>query len=445
MQESFKLVCDKERILNYHGSIYFLGLFFGSLLCGFMSDRIGRIKWFRICIAGITLCALVLSSTHSIILHLILWLTVCIFLMGIWVSTFTYCSETVPIKYRDIPGLLQAVFFGTSLALCSSIAYIVPDWKDLTLYLSFISCAAFFASYFLPESPRWLWSMNRFEQAIETLKFAVRLQGATIDPELEALLERIIKSGERKFGVFETIKWDLNSIRGSRKKNVNDDNEASQKSYSVVDLFRHRSLAFRILLLSYHWIVVNALYYGLLFGANLFKQQLHLYTAFQGFAGAVGCLWGMVLLRYLGRKTLMVLSFSVAGCVFLLSIFVPSNMLVVLLFLSILGKLTMQLIFTLCYTWTAELNPTVLRSSAVGFGSMTARLTGLAIPYFSLFSHFWDNLPLLLYSMMAFSVIICSLMLPETRGRKLPETIEEGEAMGLGKVEMNKLKPDGEE
>ena len=439
MQESFNLVCNKEVILKYHGSIYFLGLFFGSLLCGFMSDRIGRVKWFRTCIAVIALCAVVIGATNSVILHLVSWFVTSFQLIGIWVCAFTYCSEIVSVKYRDIPGMLEAIFFGFAIAFCSLLAYFITDWKHLTLVLSLIAFSALLLSFVLPESPRWLWNIGRYEEAIDTLKSAVRLDGGSINEELEEELEEIIEDGELKLGYLESLVWDLNSIFGNRRNAAVDD--APQKNYSVIDIFRHRFLAIRIILLSYHWIVVNILYYGLLFGATLFNQHLHLYSALQGLASSVGCAWAIVFLRVMGRKTLIICCFFITGCCFAISIFTSPTMQVVLLILSFLGKVTLQIIFILCYTWTAELNPTMVRSSAIGFGSMTARLTGLSVPFFSNFSSIWEPLPLLIFSLMAFSVIICSLLLPETRGRKLPETIEEGEGIGRKDLEMCDIVP----
>ena len=423
--------------MNYHGSLYFLGLLLGSLLSGFMSDRIGRIKWYRICILGISLCGLVIGKTDSLILHLITWLVWSSQLVGGWVCSFTFCSEIVPTKYRDVPGFVENILIGFSIALCSLLAAFVTEWRNLTFVSSLIGFLAFLLSWLVPESPRWLWSAKRYQDAIDILKFAVRLQGEAIEPDLQQTLEGYSKSGNQKLGLLKSLRRDFLSIFGFlAKAEVKD---VQQKRYSVVDLMRHRQLACRMLLLSYHWIAVNALYYGLLFGAKLFKQQLHIYTAVQGAAGSVGCTLAIVALRVVGRKTLMMTCFFTAGCCFLIAILVPSNFNPISLVLAFLGKVSMQIIFTLCYIWTVELTPTVLRSSAIGFGSMTARFTGLAVPYISNFAVIWDKFPLLIYSLMSFSVLICSFMLPETRGRKLDETIED-------KLAKNKLEaPLGEE
>ena len=49
---------------------------------------------------------------------------------------------------------------------------------------------------------------------------------------------------------------------------------------------------------------------------------------------------------------------------------------------------------------------------------------------FFLLSDLWTPLPLIIYGGLAFTGGILSLALPETLGRKLPETIRDGENFG---------------
>ena len=49
--------------------------------------------------------------------------------------------------------------------------------------------------------------------------------------------------------------------------------------------------------------------------------------------------------------------------------------------MSMCGKFTVSMAFGIIYVYTAELNPTVVRSVGVSSGSMFARVGGMVAPY----------------------------------------------------------------
>ena len=428
LQQSFSLVCNKEDVRKFHGTIIFLGLALGSLPSGFLSDRIGRVKLFRISAFIITLSVVLIGSINSLTLHLFLWFLISVQISATWISSLTYTSEIAPTKYRDIPLMVDSIFLGIGIILCSLMAYWISDWKNLSLVLGLITFVGGILTLFLPESPRWLWSVNRYQEAIEILEFAMTFQRASIQADLTSKLEELKRNGRPKLGFLQSFLRDFASIVGTRQSM--EEVSSSKEQHSLNDLARHPFLAKRTILLFYHWTVANFLFFGSLHGAQLFNQQLHVYLAIQGAAGSLGCICGIVVLRYLGRKDVMVLSFSVSGCCFLMPIFTPSTSGMITLTFVFANKFALQVAFVMCYIWTAELNPTTLRSLVIGLASTTSRFSGLAIPFLDNFSQIWQPLPFLLNSLLAFSVTFCSVLLPETKGRKFPETLEDAKRLG---------------
>ena len=71
------------------------------------------------------------------------------------------------------------------------------------------------------------------------------------------------------------------------------------------------------------------------------------------------------------------------------------------------------------------------RSTAIGTFSMFSRIAGIIAPLILTLAKIWASLPLVIYG--SFSVVagLLPLFLPETLGQKLPETLEEGENLGL--------------
>jgi fluoride ion exporter CrcB/FEX len=74
--------------------------------------------------------------------------------------------------------------------------------------------------------------------------------------------------------------------------------------------------------------------------------------------------------------------------------------------------------------------PTVIRSGAVGTFSTFSRFGALSAPFVPLLSFIVSYLPLLVFGVFAFISGILAIFLPETLGRKLPDTIKEAEEIG---------------
>lgn len=74
--------------------------------------------------------------------------------------------------------------------------------------------------------------------------------------------------------------------------------------------------------------------------------------------------------------------------------------------------------------------PTLIRSGGVGTFSTFSRFGALLAPFVPLLKVFFDFLPLLLFGVVAFVAGLLAILLPETLGIKLPDTIEEAENVG---------------
>lgn len=74
--------------------------------------------------------------------------------------------------------------------------------------------------------------------------------------------------------------------------------------------------------------------------------------------------------------------------------------------------------------------PTLIRSGGVGTFSTFSRFGALLAPFVPLLKRISTVLPLLVFGAFAFVSGLLSILLPETLGIKLPDTIEEAENIG---------------
>ena len=93
--------------------------------------------------------------------------------------------------------------------------------------------------------------------------------------------------------------------------------------------------------------------------------------------------------------------------------------------LAILGKFSVAASFGIIWSYTSELFPTMVRSTAISVCSMMARLGGIFTP-FLLNLYVWNNYaPGVIFGVLAFVVGLVSINLPETAGSPMVMSIED--------------------
>ena len=106
-------------------------------------------------------------------------------------------------------------------------------------------------------------------------------------------------------------------------------------------------------------------------------------------------------------------------------------MAVLQIILSLVGKFGAAANFGIVYVYTAELFPTVIRNTAIGACSTVARVGGMMAIMIGLLATYWTPAPMLIMGIVAVVAGTLALLLPETVGTKLPETMED--AINIGK------------
>ena len=89
------------------------------------------------------------------------------------------------------------------------------------------------------------------------------------------------------------------------------------------------------------------------------------------------------------------------------------------------GKFGASASFAICYLYMAELFPTLIRSTAVGLGSTASKIGGLAAPFIAGLATFENYIPLIVFGSSSVIGGVLGVILPETLGAALPQTLEE--------------------
>ncbi|PAV63340.1 hypothetical protein WR25_25462 [Diploscapter pachys] len=396
-------VCDNNWSRAHVHMSYSLGYLLGCIIGGFVSDRYGR----KTAIFGFGCLSLIfgflLTYSREFEIFLVIRFLLAASNEAADLAAYVLCMEITGVKYRSIIGSLLQAPWACGYAVLALLAYLTKSWTTIHNFTVAIHFLSLFFMWWLPESPRWLIINNKVKEAEEIIRSACKANRSRLPSDLG-----LVRHAEKR-------KW--------MKKN---------EKPSYFHLFRSSELRFRNSMLFTIWIATALVYYGLVIalsdqsspGRQVFDGNFFLNNAIAGFI-ELPTLAGCVFLLRFGRKPSLMVTLIFSGVFLLLTItaskFRRTTFAILFMFIS---KSCVQGAFNILYIFTSELNPTVIRNSAVGVSSMISRMGAGASGYIAILSDVSMPLvPMLIFA--CFSLIAGALtnFLPETQGLPLPGRI----------------------
>jgi len=209
-------------------------------------------------------------------------------------------------------------------------------------------------------------------------------------------------------------------------------------SYSPIELFRRSKMKLVTCIVMFIWFVNSLVYYGLSLNSGSLAGTDFLNNTLNGLVEFVAYFFIIATMDRLGRRFLLSGCFCLGGIGCLTSTVIthyangnPALITTATVF-ALIGKMAISGSFAISYNFTAELYPTVIRSTAVGLGSMAARVGSIITPYTL---QIQDTIPWLtstIFGVLALLASALTFVLPETAGKRLPNSLEETEMFFRG-------------
>ena len=280
-----------------------------------------------------------------------------------------------------------------------SIAYAERNWRHLQLIISVPPIIFLVAYYFLPESPRWLISKGRLDEA-------------------KVILEKAAKTNKRPWPT--TV--DLTT--GSEVKESTE--EVKNSTANIWDLFKTPNLRKNTLIQYFNWFSASFVYYALTFNSGtLFPGDIYINTLISGLIEFPAYGLCIVLLFFMGRRAPLAFMYFLLGTSLLLSLAMPTDGSV--LVMATIGKFGAVCAFAIIYVQAAEIFPTVVRNTGIGTSSSMARVGSVLAPIIGReVAKYNRDAVIIIFAVVALVSGSLTLFLPETNGKLLPDTIEEG-------------------
>ncbi|XP_065202119.1 carcinine transporter [Planococcus citri] len=403
----FGLVCDYDiyptiglAALNSGGPI-------GVYVFGLVNDRIGRKRSFFICLStlilGNVLTALSVEFWQWAISRAIVGLTI----PAVYQIPFIICLELVGPNYRSFVTVMTCVFYIGGLILLSVVSFYIRNWVHLAFLSSLPFTIYFISGWFLPESPRWLLSKGRFDEALDILDTLAKINGATVPPYVRQRIKR---------------KTQLKRSSSERRR--------MRKGPGVTALFRTPNMRLKTILITFNWFANDMVYVGLSYYGPALGNNEYLSFFLSSVIEIPSCMICWFIMDRWGRRWPLTLSMLLSGISCIVTVLLPENAVMQTLVLFLFSKFTISASFLIIYPFAGELYPTPLRGIGIGFSTYVAGLGLIIIPFVTYLGR--ENLVLPLGIMGVISIVggITALRLPETLYHNLPQTVDEGENFG---------------
>lgn len=345
-------------------------------------------------------------------LYLGLEFVIAVSLAGILGACYVYLMEWASAKYRVYLTCIGS-FLDASHTIFVGFAawYFERDFTGFRLLLAMPGLCVIFLYFILGESPRWLLTRHNKTKMIKTIAKAGTINGR---PLLQKTIGRIENDS------MQTQSTDQISM-----------NEGVEE-VTLLNLLKRKILAFRLFILAMIWLFTIFAYYGIVMISKQAHENKYVSYVVVGLAELPGVLATTVLLDRFGRRLTIGIPLLVYGFVLILSAFLSDELGALKMALLVIGRGAIITEFIALSTYTNELWPTAVRNTTINICSMAGRVGSIIASLSVLLVNYFEHLPVILYgSVTIVGAVLLFAFLPETGDcDKLPDTIEEAEAIG---------------
>ncbi|KAI2538788.1 solute carrier family 22 member 5, partial [Homo sapiens] len=177
----WNLVCEDDWKAPLTISLFFVGVLLGSFISGQLSDRFGRKNVLFVTMGMQTGFSFLQIFSKNFEMFVVLFVLVGMGQISNYVAAFVLGTEILGKSVRIIFSTLGVcIFYAFGYMVLPLFAYFIRDWRMLLVALTMpgVLCVALW--WFIPESPRWLISQGRFEEAEVIIRKAAKANGIVV-------------------------------------------------------------------------------------------------------------------------------------------------------------------------------------------------------------------------------------------------------------------------
>jgi len=419
---SFHQFCEGSGPRILVETIYMIASALGVALIGPLGDRYG--KRIALLISYLITCLSLLAAGFAPTWEVFVILIV---LSGLGRAPFIYYGFQLLVEvsnenFRALGTLIMGVSFALGAAFAGLFSEMVDyNWRKLYLFFLAIPSLIGFPLVFswADESPLSFFPLHDYEKARKGLYKIAAVN--------KRYLPYIRFTEEKNY-----------SENSDLRRKIEDGTVKGAHDYSILDLFRYRSLRKAALGGSYICFVTYFVFYGQMLAVDSLSNDPVTVSVITSVVEALACIVSVKFITKLKRKSLLLLGFSLTAIAFIIFGLFPIsdncssgdiNCSKVGKYISYIelsvGRFWVAMLMCTTFVYTNELFPTVIRSRGSGLVNFFGRI-GSFIPSTVIYFCNKANIsPALVFGLVAVPAAIASLFMIETKGKPLQNHIEE--------------------
>uniref|UniRef100_A0A8D2CX45 Solute carrier family 22 member 16 n=1 Tax=Sciurus vulgaris TaxID=55149 RepID=A0A8D2CX45_SCIVU len=412
------LVCDRKWYADVIQPFIMFGVLLGAIIFAYLSDRIGRRMVLWCTSIGVFLFGITSVFTFDYYSFLASRFLLAVSASGYHVVVFIYVMEFIGMKFRTCVSIHLHTSFAIGIITVSLMSQLVKTMWIYQMILSTVTVPFILCCWMLPETPFWLFSKGKYKEA--QILVDIMAEGNMVGCDLS-----------------ELFSLDLNGPVS---------NASVAKKHNITDLFFDWNIASRTLMLWIIWFTCSLGFFSLNLNAFNIINNESLQLILVGSLEIAATSFVSIVLDRVGRRKVLICSLLCTVLVCGMLMVIPQenqNGTIWTIVVVMIGKFAIGSAFGLIYLYTAELYPTIIRSTAVGSGSMVCRVVSIMSPLSKEISKTWILIPQLSLGIMALLSLLLAVQLPETVGKPLVTTWEEMAQLEAEKTSLPQTKDTG--
>ncbi|CDW83769.1 solute carrier family member 5 [Stylonychia lemnae] len=455
--ETLDLTCESSAKIGLIGSIYFAGWAVAAVFLPRLSDIFGR-KWvyfYSMLFHGLMYLGVILSHNLNLTIVFMGFFGFCS--LGRASVGYLYMQELTPIKQQTIIGTILQIMNGlVTVLIALYFLYVSKHWEGFQIF----GCATNFlivvSIIFLPESPKYLISKKRYEDARNSLRIIARFnrhQGEVnfkFDREVldelssskvnqtysvDASLDKQGKLAQNTEDAIKNTQVGCNQMQSYSTKDdqveplilkVEEIKEEQQLNGSLKDLIKIRRHMINLIIMVTIWIGSSFNYYLINFQLKYIKGDFFVNTITASLTEVPAYILSGILYQKLGIRIVLVSCFiiSLVGGIFLL---IFSNYTDVIPVFILLARFGVSATFSICYLANATIFPTIFAGTAFGICNIFAKMATIISP---MLAEVDPPVPMTVFCIVSGSAAVLSLFIQTT-----PKKVEKPKDNESGKIE----------